>query len=154
MPDSTLHNNLCYVYLKIFNRSERKYKNMESGTYYDQALRYIKKAEAELKKSGKDEDGKYYTTKKYVKSAGGIGYAGILEATKQYIVLNGIAINDDTDEKEIKVALAKLNPKAVEPFNHFYSYLYFSVHLYCNSNVAMLSEVFKEAKEFIALLKQ
>ena len=151
MPHSTLHNILCYVYLKLFNRVKGICSNMELRTHYNRTLRHIDNAEAELKKAGKD--GSYYTNKKYVKSAGGIAYTGVLEATKQYIALKDVAINDGADEREIKSALSKLNPNAVEPFNHFYSYLYFSVHLYGNSNVRNLTEVMKAAREFIALLK-
>ena len=123
---------------------------VESGTYFEQALRCIDNAEAELKKSGKS--GNYYTNKKYIKTAGGIAYAGILQATKQYIALSGVVVSDD--EREIKRALAMLNRRLVEPFNHFYSYLYFSVHLHGNSNVRNLTEVLKEVREFIAILKE
>ncbi len=126
---------------------------MKTGTYYDQALRYIDSAEAELKKSGKDEEGKYYSNKKHVKCAGGIAYAGILQAAKWYIALKGIAINDDADEREIKTALAKLNRNAYLSFDHFYSYLHCSVHQHGNSNVFWITDAMKKARDFIALLK-
>ena len=121
---------------------------MESGIYCE-ALCCIDKAEAELKKSGRDDN--HYTKKKYVKAAGGIAYAGILQATKQSLALNGFAVSDD--EREITLALSKLNQKLLNPFNHFYSYLYCGVHLHGNANVTMLGEVMKEAREFIGLLK-
>jgi len=52
--------------------------NYEYGNPYQEAMRYIENAREQLNLAGKD--GKFYIYDKYVKSASGIAYSGILVA--------------------------------------------------------------------------
>ncbi|GHT77198.1 hypothetical protein AGMMS50262_17580 [Bacteroidia bacterium] len=56
--------------------------------YYSEALRYMDNAKETLTKAGK-EDGRYQD-KKYVKTACGIAYNGVLIALDTYLALHGI----------------------------------------------------------------
>lgn len=56
--------------------------------YYAEAMRYMDNAKETLKKAGKE--GKYYQDEKYVKTASGIAYNGVLKALDGYLMLKGI----------------------------------------------------------------
>ena len=58
-------------------------------TYYDEAMRYMENARDTLKKAGKD--GRFYTDEKYVKTACGIAYNGVLKALDGYLLLKDIS---------------------------------------------------------------
>ena len=65
-----------------------KEQNNIKQKYYNEAIRYMNNAEQTLKKAGKD--GKYYQDEKYVKTASGIAYNGVLKALDGYLLLKGI----------------------------------------------------------------
>ncbi|MFH2142759.1 MAG: DUF5618 family protein [Bacteroidota bacterium] len=120
-------------------------------TYYEEALRYIDNAEEQLKKSGKD--GKYYTDLKYVKSAGGIVYAGIEKAAKWFIELKGIKMPKNADANEITKALNKINKKVLNLYNDLYSYFHIAVYYNGNNDANKIKESMTTARTFIAYLK-
>jgi len=120
-------------------------------TYYQEAMRYIDNAKEQLKKSPKE--GKYYADLKYVKSAGGIAYAGIEKSAKWLIALKGIKIEKDADVSEITKSLAKINKKALNIFNDLYFFLHKAVYYNGYNNVNKISDSLKDAALFIAFLK-
>lgn len=120
-------------------------------TYYEEALRYVDNAEEQLKKSPIDE--RYYTDLKYVKSAGGIVYAGVEKSAKWFIELNGIKLPKEAKEPEITKALTKINKKALNLFNDLYSYFHIAVYYNENNNVAKIKESLKVARNFMLYLK-
>lgn len=65
-----------------------KEQNNIKQKYYTEAIRYMNNAEQTLKKAGKD--GKYYQDEKYVKTASGIAYNGVLKALDGYLLLKGL----------------------------------------------------------------
>ncbi len=58
------------------------------STYYNEAMRYMDNARETLKKAGKE--GRYYLDDKYVKTACGIAYNGVLKALDGYLTLKEI----------------------------------------------------------------
>ncbi|MDR1370166.1 MAG: DUF5618 family protein [Dysgonamonadaceae bacterium] len=65
---------------------EKQKKLRENG--YKEALRYMDNAKDSLEKAGK-EDG-YYQDRKYIKTACGTAYSGVLLALDIYLMLKGI----------------------------------------------------------------
>lgn len=63
-------------------------QNKIKEKYYNEAIRYMDNAKETLKKAGKE--GKYYQDKKYVKTASGIAYNGVLTALDGFLLLKGI----------------------------------------------------------------
>ena len=52
--------------------------------YYSEAIRYMDNAKATLKSAGKEDD--YYNDDKYVKTACGTAYNGVLKADRKSVV--------------------------------------------------------------------
>ena len=119
-------------------------------TYYDEAMRYIYKAEELLKKSP-TEDG-FYTDLKYLKSAAGTAYAGIEKTAKWYAKLNGIQIKGKSVEM-IKDGLRKINMKVLRQFVALYSEIHIAMYYEDNTRVKFVKDSFDGAKQFIGHLK-
>ena len=56
--------------------------------YYDEAVRYMDNAKSYLQNAQKN--GKYYNDTKYVRTACGTAYNGVLVALDGYLALNGV----------------------------------------------------------------
>jgi hypothetical protein len=57
--------------------------------YYNEAVRYINNAKETLKKAGKEDN--YYNDEKYVKTACGTAYNGVLKALDGYLLLKNVS---------------------------------------------------------------
>ncbi|MDR0603949.1 MAG: DUF5618 family protein [Bacteroidales bacterium] len=77
--------------------------------YYDEAVRYRENARNNLKKAQADNDG-YYEDKKYVRTACGVAYSGLLIVLDCLFLLNGIEIKKGT-KKDIVFYKYNLNNK-------------------------------------------
>jgi len=56
--------------------------------YYNEAIRYMDNAKETLKMAGKED--RFYNDKKYVKTACGTAYNGVLEALDGYFILKDV----------------------------------------------------------------
>ncbi len=93
--------------------------------YYNEALRYMDNAKKTLKEAGKEDN--YYLDDKYVKTACGIAYNGILKAMDCYLMLKDVEI--PRGRKKVgfyEKAINKLDKKLGVYFNDAYEIL----HLY------------------------
>ena len=59
---------------------------------YAEAIRYMDNANATLKTAGKEKDNKYYKDDKYVKTACGTAYNGVLVALDAWLKIKGVEI--------------------------------------------------------------
>lgn len=92
--------------------------------YHNEALRYMANARETLKKAGKD--GKFYVDKKYVKTACGIAYNGVLEALDGLFVIKNISL-PKTRRKSIefyKENISKIDKKLLKDVNSAYNVLH------------------------------
>ena len=97
--------------------------------YYAEAMRYMENAKETLTKAGK-EDG-FYKDKKYVKTACGIAYNGVLLALDTYLSLKGIKKTKGRKSIEYyEENISKLDEKLLNYLDSAYQIL----HLlgYCN----------------------
>jgi hypothetical protein len=93
--------------------------------YYTEAIRYMDNAKETLKKAGKD--GEFYMDEKYVKTACGIAYNGVLKAMDGYFYAHGI--EKRKGRKSIEYYLrntAKLDKKLLKYLNGAYDTLHLS----------------------------
>jgi hypothetical protein len=111
-----------------------------------------------LKKAGKD--GRHYKDPKYVSSASGIAYKGILVALDSWLQLKEVEIPENKDGKEnrrqigfYRDNLRKLDKKLLQDLNAAYD----SLHLYgyydCNLSKGIIDEGFEIANDILARIK-
>lgn len=120
-------------------------------------MRYLENAKELLGKS--PIEGSHYTDKKYVKSACGAAYLGVLEAINEYLLARGVPIKElprkvEEYEKALKKYASAYNGKLAKEFNFLYDELriagYYRGILH---KVDTIKNVIKGAKEFIRKLK-
>lgn len=94
-------------------------------TYYNEAMRYLDNAKETLRKSGKQDN--YYKDDKYVKTACGTAYNGILKALDGYLLLKEVPKQKGRKSIEYYTAnLGKLDRKLLTDLNNAYSVLHLS----------------------------
>lgn len=121
-----------------------------------EAMRYISNAKETLTKS--PIDGNNYADEKYVKSACGIAYLGVLKAIEEYLLRNGVMRKELPKKvEEIQKALKKYatphNGKLLKEFDYLYDELHIAGYYRGNLHrVNMVKDALKGAKEFIEKL--
>ncbi len=121
-------------------------------SYYDEAMRYIENANETLSKSPRE--GKFLLDEKYVKSACGIAYLGVLKA------LDGIFQLKErpkpkrhADVTYYQSELAKLDKKLLYYFNNAYDILHLYGYYRGTKSSDVLKEGFEDAVTIINKLK-
>jgi len=120
-------------------------------------LRYIYNAKEILGRSPIEDD--VYTDEKYVKSACGVAYLGVLKAIDEYLLKKGLARNElpkkvEEYEKALKKYGGVHNGKLLRQFSYLYDELHIAGYyrgLLHKANI--VKEALKGAKDFIAKLK-
>ena len=95
--------------------------------YYGEAMRYMDNAKEYLKQAKKE--GKMYRDRKYVRTACGTAYNGVLIALDCYLMLKGVKKPSKKERKSIEfyqLNLGKLDRKMLDNLNMAYQIL----HLY------------------------
>jgi hypothetical protein len=88
-----------------------------------EAKRYLENAKENLKKANKEGD--FYTDDKYVRTAAGIAYLGLLMMAQRIIDFNGLPkAKKNEDVKYYQENLAKINKKLLTYFNNGYEILH------------------------------
>ncbi|MDR0602714.1 MAG: DUF5618 family protein [Bacteroidales bacterium] len=89
--------------------SQKEREQALRKVYYEEAVRYRENAKNNLKKAKADNDGNY-EDKKYVRTACGVAYSGLLIVLDCLFLLNGIEITEGT-KKDIVFYKYNLNNK-------------------------------------------
>jgi hypothetical protein len=93
--------------------------------YYTEAMRYMDNAKETLKKAGKD--GKLYQDEKYVKTACGTAYNGVLKALDGYFYVRNIEKRKGRKSIEYyREYTSKLDKKMLSYLNSAYEVLHLS----------------------------
>jgi len=93
---------------------------------YAEAIRYMNNAKETLKRSGKRDDG-LYKDEKYVRSACGIAYLGVLIALDAWLTLKGVKIPSKRNHTNIDFYLtniSRLDMKLLAHLNSVYNILH------------------------------
>ena len=123
-------------------------------TKIQQAERYLKNAQDNLQKAGR-EDG-YYIDEKYVSTACGIGYRGALLATDAYLAKYGMQVPDKKGRRRAdnyRELLGKQNRKVLNSFNAAYYALHINGYYGGVLKVKTIQSGFEAFKELIYYAK-
>lgn len=130
--------------------AEEKYSIKEK--YYTKALRYMSNATEALKKAHKY--GKYYEDKKYVKTACGIAYSGVLVALNAYFRLKDIPQPKNRASKEYYIDnLAKVDKQLLISYDVAYNVLHLWGYYDGTTDVVVIKRGFQEANFIINKIK-
>ena len=120
--------------------------------YYNEAIRYMENAKETLKKAGKE--GRFYKDDKYVKTACGTAYNGVLKALDGYLKLK--EVTPAKGKKSIEYYrdnIVKIDKKLKDYLNNAYEILHISGYYEGVTSVKVISEGFELAYILIEKIK-
>jgi hypothetical protein len=121
---------------------------------YAEATRYMDNAKECLAKSKRD--GGHYADKKYVRSACGTAYLGVLNALDAWLSMKDIPLPKKKKQKSIdfyKENVAKLDGKMIDRLNTVYNILHLAGYYWGEKSVKTISDGFDNAYEIINKIK-
>jgi hypothetical protein len=122
--------------------------------YYSEAIRYMDNAKENLSKAKKE--GKFYHDKKYVKSACGIAYSGLLVALDGFLTLKGVDKPKGKLRKSIEYYqsnITKIDKKMLDYLNSAYEILHLWGYYDGIQNATVVKEGFDNAYYNIEKIK-
>ena len=122
--------------------------------YYNEAIRYMDNAHEYLKKAKKE--GKYYHDPKYVKTACGTAYNGMLMALDCLLILQGVSNSKRKARKSIEYYqenLSRIDRKMLNYLNNAYKVLHLWSYYDGIESVSIVKEGFDEAYKIIEKIK-
>ena len=144
--------------LKTASKKSGAYVSVEeqqelSNTFYNEAVRYMDNAKGYLKQAQKD--GNMYRDKKYIKTACGTAYSGVLVALDGYLALKGIH-DPPKVRKTVEYYqrnLAKLDKKMLDHYICAYQILHLSGYYDGMGKVEVLLSGFDDANAIVNKIK-
>lgn len=119
---------------------------------YLEAMRYIENAEAALKLAG--IEGKFYKDEKYVKTASGVAFSGLLKALDFLFDIKGVPKRRGRKTIEYyKAELSKLDKRLLKHLNNGYELLHLYGYYEGGDKVADIESGFDDAISIIESLK-
>jgi len=122
--------------------------------YYSEAMRYMDNAKEYLKNAQKE--GNYYQDAKYVRTACGTAYSGLLIAMDCFLILKGVHKPTGKDRKSIEYYqknISKIDKKVLDQLNGAYQILHLSGYYDGIADVRVVSVGFDTAKILIDKIK-
>ena len=127
-------------------------QNEIKSKYYNEAIRYMDNAKETLKKAGKED--KFYLDKKYVKTACGTAYNGVLTALDGYLILKDIKKTKGRKSIEYyQDSITKIDKKLLNYVNSAYEILHLVGYYDGNNTVSVIKEGFNMAYIIIEKIK-
>jgi len=122
--------------------------------YYSEAIRYMDNAKEYLKNAKKE--GNYYNDKKYVKTACGVAYNGLLIALDGFLILKGMDKPKGKLRKSIEYyqsTITKIDKKMLNYLNSAYEILHLWGYYDGIESVIVVQEGFDNAYKIIEKIK-
>jgi len=122
--------------------------------YYSEAMRYMDNAKEYLKNAKKE--GNFYHDKKYVKTACGVAYSGLLVALEGLLALKGVDKPSKKQRKSIEYYqenIARIDKKMLDYLNSAYEILHLLGYYDGITKVTVLKEGFEDAYTLIEKIK-
>jgi len=120
--------------------------------YYNEAIRYMDNAKETLKKAGKED--RFYKDDKYVKSACGIAYVGVLKALDGYFILKSVSPRRGKKSIEYyRDNIVKIDKKLKDYLNNAYEILHISGYYEGVTSVKTITDGFELAYAIIEKIK-
>ena len=130
----------------------KKKKEPIDKTAKDEALRYLQNALELLEKAG-SEDSEHFLDKKYVRTACGTAYNGVLIAINEYLQKKGIGkTKGRKSETYYRQQLGEVNRKMLNYFNDTYDILHLSGYYDGTRNKKTVNNGFEIAQKIIAMI--
>jgi len=130
-------------------------QNRFLSEHYTEAIRYMDNAKDVLKKAVREDD-RYYKDKKYVKSACGIAYLGVLVALDAWLKLKDVPEPGKGKHKNIEFYesnIAKIDKKLLNSVETVYSILHLEGYYRKERRIKIIEEGFDAAYEIIEKIK-
>jgi flagellar biosynthesis chaperone FliJ len=125
---------------------------MKASTPYLEALRYMENAKETLKMAGKDRYN--YLDDKYVKTAAGTAYSGILVALDEYLKQKeGAKYAKPKSIEEYRSRVSKQDKKLLSLLNAAYHILHLLGYYYGDTTIKTMQLGFEDAFAIIAYIK-
>jgi Domain of unknown function (DUF5618) len=123
------------------------------NTPYQEAHRYIANAKSTLKEKAGKKDGDYADVK-YVQTAAGTAYIGVLLALDEYLFRKeGIKFAKPKSIEEYRTRIGKQNKKLVTLLNEAYAELHISLYYHGIPSVRVMNHGLNTALEIIEYIK-
>jgi uncharacterized protein (UPF0332 family) len=120
--------------------------------YYPEAIRYMDNAKETLQKAGKEDN--HYNDRKYVRTACGTAYNGVLIALDTYLLLKGIKKTKGRKSIEYyQEQIGKADKKLLKHLTSVYDTLHLSGYYDGNLNYSVIKIGFDEAYAIIDQIK-
>ncbi len=120
--------------------------------YYNEAIRYMDNAKETLKLAGKED--RFYCDKKYVKTACGTAYNGVLEALDGYFLLKNVKLPKGKKSIEYyRDNVTKIDRKLMNYLNNAYEILHVSGYYEGVTDVKTITSGMELAKIIIEKIK-
>jgi len=129
-------------------------QNQIKEKYHGEAVRYMDNAKEYLKNAQKE--GNFYRDVKYVRTACGTAYSGVLIALDAFLILKGIHKPKGKERKSIEYYqnnLGKLDRKMLDNLNGAYKILHLSGYYDGIEVVNVIKEGFDLANKIIGKIK-
>jgi len=134
---------------------DRDEQNEFLSKWYAEANRYMDNAKEALKKADKLEDG-HYKDAKYVETACGVAYIGVLRALDAWFAIKGVPVPGKKKHKNIEFYMsnvAKIDNKLVSHINTAYNMLHLSGYYRGETGVKAIENGFDAAYRIIDKIK-
>lgn len=123
-------------------------------TAYQEALRYMANAKETIIKAGVSKLTGDYDDIKYVKTAAGTAYSGVLLAVDAYLKeKEGPKFKKPTSIEDYRIRLAKVNRKMLQRLNEAYDELHLAGYYHGTPSRRTIQNGFKVAFEIIEQIK-
>jgi hypothetical protein len=130
-------------------------QNVFLSAEYAEAVRYMDNAKETLQKAQKQDNG-HYKDKKYVRTACGTAYNGVLVALDAWFVMKGVINSKKNNRKSIdfyKYNISQHDKKMAKHFDARYSTLHLSGYYDGCLDVKVIQAGFERANEIINKIK-
>ncbi|MDR0518334.1 MAG: DUF5618 family protein [Fibromonadaceae bacterium] len=126
---------------------------------YAKAMRFMANAKDDLKQAGRD--GRFFEDPKYVSSASGIAYRGVLIALEAWLQLKGVEMPKENKRGEIKGKsigfyrehLRRLDKRFLRELNGVYEALHLAGYYDCTISASTIDDGFEIADGIIERIK-
>ncbi|MCL2845438.1 MAG: DUF5618 family protein [Chitinivibrionia bacterium] len=133
----------------------REEQNVFLSKEYAEAIRYMDNAKEALQKARKEDHG-YYKDKKYVRTACGVAYLGVLVALDAWFEMKGVQNPKKNNRKSIdfyKKHVSQFDKKMADYFDTVYDVLHLYGYYDGTKNVKTIQSGFDVAYEIIEKIK-
>jgi hypothetical protein len=130
-------------------------QNLYMSKEYTEAIRYMDNANETLKKAEK-RDNRYYKDEKYVRTACGTAYLGVLRAIDAWLFMKGAQLPGKKKQKSITLyeyTIANLDKKMLASLKSAYNVLHLAGYYHGETSVKTIEGGFDAAYEIIDRIK-